>query len=134
VPRILIVDDNPADVELMRIGFDMSGVLVSIESAGDGIVAQHLLRQADAAQRLPHLVLLDYNMPRMTGVDVLVALQREGLTARIPVVVLSTAGAPRDQDRCRQLGARAYFVKPHGADGLVELVGRLRTYLESVPG
>jgi chemotaxis family two-component system response regulator Rcp1 len=128
--RMLVVDDNPGDVELMRIACEMAGLAVVIEVAGDGLAGHQLLLRLIGEGRPPQLVLLDHHMPRLTGPELLALLMGEPATAHIPVVILSTAGEAAYRQHCLRLGAREVVQKPDGIAGLVALIQRLRPYLE----
>ncbi len=128
VPSILLIDDNPVDAELMRIAVEMSAVDYQLVWVPDGQSAFHELERCRADGRPPDLILLDLNMPRMHGTEVLSRLQADGITRRIPVVVLSTFGQPGDRTRLLLAGASEFLLKPDGIRDLVALVGRLRTF------
>jgi CheY-like chemotaxis protein len=135
IPTVFIVDDNPGDVELVRIAFEMSGFDVHAESAMDGIEAVQSLAIAATTNTLPDLVLLDLNMPRANGVEVLGFLKRGGLLERVPVVVLSTSQQAEDRRRSLEQGAREFYTKPEHIRDLVRLVQKLQaTYLEPAAG
>jgi len=123
-PRVLLVEDSDSDVELLRAVFEDALPGVRLEVAWDG--EQALARMLDADRpELPDMVLLDLNLPRVGGLEVLAAMRasEDPLVARLPVVVLTTSRAPADVDRAYTLGARAYVPKPFDVDELLR-VGR----------
>ena len=128
-PCVMMIDDNPGDAELMHIAMEMSALEVELVCAQDGHEAIRELQRRCAAGRPPALILIDLNMPRMPGVEVLARLQADGITARIPVVMLSTAGQAADRARLLGAGASEFYLKPDGISDLVALVGRLRTFI-----
>jgi two-component system response regulator len=128
--RILIVDDNPGDIELVRIACEMAGLPVVIDSVADGIEAMRRLGTADTDGTLPAMVLLDLNMPRANGFEVLAFLRARHLVEQVPVVVLSTSRQPEDHKRCLALGAKAMHSKPESIQDLRRLVEDFRPYLE----
>ena len=134
IPSVLIVDDNPSDVELLRIAFEMSEIAVHLESAADGLSAVQRLVMAATLGTLPDLVLLDLNMPRANGLEVLGSLRRDRRLNRIPVVVLSTSSQWEDRRRCLELGARDFHTKPEHIRDLVQLVQSFQHYLDSAEG
>lgn len=127
--RLLIVDDNPGDIELVRIACEMAGLQVVIESVSDGIEAIRRLSTATTDKTLPALVLLDLNMPRANGFEVLDFMCVRHLVDQVPVVVLSTSRQPEDRRRCLALGARAMHSKPESIQDLRRLVEDFRVYL-----
>lgn len=127
--RILIVDDNPGDIELVRIAFEMAGLPVVIESVADGIEAMRLLSTAARDKTLPAMVLLDLNMPRANGFEVLDFMCVRHLVDQVPVVVLSTSRQIEDRRRCLALGARSMHSKPESIQDLRRLVEDFRVYL-----
>lgn len=130
VHHVLIVDDNPGDVELARIAFEMAGINVLIDSVPDGIEAMRYLNTAAYEQVLPALVLLDLNMPRANGFEVLDFMNVRRLVDKVPVVMLSTSRLPEDRRRCLSLGARAMHSKPESIHELRNLVEEFRVYLD----
>lgn len=128
--RILMVDDNPGDVELVRIACEMAGLQVVIDSVTDGIEAMRRLSTAVKEGTLPAMVLLDLNMPRANGFEVLDFMCVRHLVDQVPVVVLSTSRQSEDRKRCLALGAKAMHSKPESIHDLRQLVEDFRPYLE----
>lgn len=126
--HILIIEDNPGDVELLEIAFEMNGFEPRVQVAEDGEVALALLAERAAQSDLPDLVLLDLNMPRMTGFEVLEAMQARGFTDVVTVVWTSSL-AENDRVRCLALGAQDFLSKPERIGEYIRLVERLREYL-----
>lgn len=115
--KILLVDDNPHDLELALNALDEAGQgnernEIMVASGGQEALAllRHL-RQTDGA-RLPDLILLDLNMSQMDGIAVLDAIRSEKDTREIPVVMLTTSGEDRDIRESYAHGASAYVIKP----------------------
>ncbi len=131
IPRILVVDDNRSDVELLRIAFEMSEISVQVESAADGLSALQQLVTWATLGTLTDLVLLDLNMPRANGLQVLGSLRHNRRLNRIPVVMLSTSSQWEDRRRCLELGAREFHTKPEHIRDLVRLVKSFHPYLGS---
>jgi two-component system response regulator len=128
--RILIVDDNPGDVELVRIACEMAGLGVAIESVADGIEAMRRLSSAAKDGTLPAMMLLDLNMPRANGFEVLDFMCVRHLVEQVPVVVLSTSHQSEDRKRCLALGAKAMHSKPESIQDLRRLVEDFRPFLD----
>jgi CheY-like chemotaxis protein len=114
---ILLVEDNPDDVELTLRAFKSASVANPVRVARDGIDALDFLFCTGAyAERKseppPHVVLLDLNLPKLDGLEVLRRLKADSRTLSIPVVVLTVSERNRDIDESRRLGAESYIVKP----------------------
>ena len=123
--RILAVDDSRADLVLLEEAFSQHGVEAELESAHDGDAALDHLR-GDGP--LPDLVLLDLNMPRRHGREVLSELKADPELRSIPVIILSTSASPGDVADCYARHANSYLVKPVDFDGMTELVGALDAF------
>ncbi|MFT2721910.1 response regulator [Deinococcus sp. A31D244] len=112
--EILLVEDNPADVMLTREAFEDAHFPHHLHHARDGVDALSFLRREGphvAAPR-PDVVLLDLNMPRMTGLELLDILKLDAELRSIPVIVLTTSRAESDIWRSYNLHANAYIPKP----------------------
>lgn len=126
--RILLVDDNPADIELAMLAFQDDAFPAEVSSVGNGKDALDRLRTA-AAEQLPDLILLDLNMPGISGFEVLEYVRAQPRLANIPVVVFTTSNAPSDRLRCERAGATRYWVKPRRYADLVATLSGLRALL-----
>lgn len=129
---ILLVEDNADDVELTRIAFAEARIANPLHVVGDGRQAlDYLFGRGEWADRDPEvdppsLVLLDLNMPRLDGREVLQAIRAEARTRSLPVVVMTTSAEPFDVEACYALGANSYIRKPVDFDqfmGAVKQVG-----------
>ena len=130
---ILLVEDNPDDVELTRLAFAEAGEPHRLHVVSDGAEAvDYLLRRGRHASRdaddLPALVLLDLNLPRLDGREVLQAIRADDATRCLPVVVLTTSAEPGDVDKAYALGANSYIQKPVEFDRFVEVVRQVGRY------
>jgi two-component system, chemotaxis family, response regulator Rcp1 len=114
VSEILLVDDNPADLDLTIDALAQSTWRTNVSTVSDGAEAMaYLLREGKySAATRPHLTLLDLNLPRKDGVSVLADMKSNPVLRRIPVVIFSTSQAPKDVERCYELGANSYVTKP----------------------
>lgn len=112
--RLLLIEDNPADIELTRQCFRESSIPTEIDSALSGDAALAYLRRegefADAPR--PDLVLLDLNLPGIDGREVLAAIKTDPQLETIPVIVLTTSDAESDVHEAYRLQANSYFRKP----------------------
>ncbi len=133
-PIILLVDDSDNDGTLMRIVFERAGLVWPLQYARDGMEAIAYLR-GDGAYGdrlrfpLPTVMLLDLNMPRKNGFEVLEWLREQPLLRRLPAYVLSASSRVEDVQRAYDLGARAYLVKPAKLDGLTHLAKCLQAWV-----
>lgn len=121
--EILLVEDNPADVRLTVEALKDAKVRNQLHVAHDGAEALALLR--DLAPRKvprPDLILLDLNLPRKDGREVLAEIKRDEALRPIPVVVLTTSQADQDIRRCYDLGANAFITKPVDIDQFFDVV------------
>jgi CheY-like chemotaxis protein len=118
VNRLLLVEDNAADVVLMQAALQEAGVDHQLSVAGDGEQALSALR-ADGG--LPDLVLLDLNMPRKDGREVLAEVKADPALLEVPVIVLTTSQSPSDVSFAYRNHANAYVRKPNGLDELISV-------------
>ncbi len=111
---ILLVEDSPADVRLTREALKEAKVLNMLHVVQDGVAALAFLRRQGqyASSPRPDLILLDLNLPRKDGREVLDEIKKDKDLQRIPVVVLTTSRAEEDVLRTYQLHANAYVTKP----------------------
>jgi two-component system, chemotaxis family, response regulator Rcp1 len=128
--RVLLVEDNEADVRLTREALREAGEGVRLSSVGDGEQAlAYMRRQAGFAEApRPDLVLLDLNLPRKNGLEVLVEMRADESLACIPVIVLTSSAARQDVEAAYARGANAFVVKPLELDAFVDLIGAIRGF------
>lgn len=129
--RLLLVDDSPADVRLAQEALREGGWDVELMVADDGIRALDLLKKTTATDdesQHPKLVLLDLNMPRKDGRQLLQEIKADPQLRRIPVVILSTSEATQDVRDCYDLGASAYISKPLDLDEFMAVMRNLGAY------
>ncbi len=128
--EILLVEDNAADVKLAEEIFKEGGLSFNLQVARDGEQAMAMLRREGehADLVMPDFVLLDLNLPRKDGREVLAEIKADPVLRRIPVMVLSTSNAPRDVLTCYELQANAYICKPIDLDEFIELVESIRAF------
>jgi len=130
---ILIVEDNPTDVMLIRRALARLKIANPVQVVADGDRAvDYLSGHDDYADRmqfpLPALILLDLKLPRRSGLEVLEWLRRQEGLRRVPVVMLTSSRQSDDVNRAYDLGANSYLVKPVEFDGLQEMLGTINTY------
>jgi len=128
---ILLVEDNPDDVDLTLRAFRKSRLTNQIVVKRDGQEAlDYLLGESeeDDAGALPTVTLLDLNMPRLNGLDVLKRLRSEERTRFMPVVILTTSDEQRDVINSYQLGANSYIRKPVDTQEFFAAIQELEVY------
>jgi chemotaxis family two-component system response regulator Rcp1 len=122
--EILLVEDSPGDVRLTREALREGQVLNHLEVVGDGVEALDYLFQRNqfAGATRPDLILLDLNLPRKDGREVLSEIKADGTLKRIPVVVLTTSQSEEDVLRTYDLHANCYIPKPVDFDRFIAVV------------
>lgn len=127
---ILLVEDNPADIELTRESLDEARILSNLHVARDGIEAMTFLNQeppqADAP--IPDLILLDLNLPKKDGREVLRECKEDEELRKLPIVVLTSSQAEADIARAYDLHANSYVVKPVELSEFVEIMKRIEGF------
>jgi chemotaxis family two-component system response regulator Rcp1 len=128
--EILLVDDNPADIDLTIDALAQSAWPGKISTVPDGVEAMAYLRREGkhAAATRPQLVLLDLNLPRKDGRAVLSDMKSDPALRRIPVVIFSTSQAPKDIECSYELGANSYVSKPPTLVAWVSAVKLLKDF------
>lgn len=126
--NILLVEDNEADAYLLMEFFEKYNV-DGIRWVTDGRAALDFVAQKGeySGSPRPDVILMDLGLPRISGYDALKKLKDDPSYANIPVVVLTTSCNPLDQRQCMDLGANAFFSKPHNLKGYEELTHKLAT-------
>ncbi|WP_135363158.1 response regulator [Halosimplex halophilum] len=128
--EILLAEDNPGDVTLTRKALERGSISNNLHVVGDGVEALSFLRQEGeyADEPRPDLVLLDLNMPRKDGRDVLEEIKTDDDLRRIPVVVMTSSEAEEDIVQSYDLHANAYLTKPIDFDGFLDIVKRIEDF------
>jgi two-component system, chemotaxis family, response regulator Rcp1 len=121
--RILLAEDNAGDVFLVRRALEKHGVEHDLVVAKNGEEAMRLLHQAEAgpSEGVPELILLDLNLPRVDGSQILSHIRGTKAFAGTPVIVLTSSDSPRDRDSALSQGANWYFRKPTDLNSFMEL-------------
>jgi chemotaxis family two-component system response regulator Rcp1 len=132
--EILLVEDSPADILLTREAFQESRIVNTIHVAEDGIQAMDFLykRGEYASSPRPDLILLDLNLPRKNGREVLAEIKADPNLKKIPIVVLTTSSADEDILKAYDLNANCYVVKPVGFDNFMQAMQSIRHFWFSV--
>jgi len=131
---VLLVEDDPGDVLMTQEAFKDNKLANRLSVVPDGIDAMAFLRKEDqyAGSPTPDLVLLDLNLPRMDGREVLAAMKSDPELRRIPVVVLTTSEAEEDVLRSYSLHANAYVTKPVDFHRFIEVVRQIDDFFVTV--
>ena len=121
--RILVAEDNPADVYLLREAFNVAGEDIEILVVSDGEQAlEYVQRQGRFGNAaVPDLVVLDLNLPKSDGGDVLRCIRETPAYSDVPVVVLTSSDSPRDRKTAESLGANCFITKPSDLDAFLAL-------------
>ncbi len=132
--NVLLVEDDPGDVLLVREAFAERGLVERLDVVGDGVEALRYVRGEGqyASCRTPDLILLDLNLPRKGGAEVLAEIKGDEALATIPVVVLTTSKSDQDVMRAYRDHANAYVTKPADFARFREIVDRIDEFFAGV--
>jgi two-component system, chemotaxis family, response regulator Rcp1 len=119
---ILLIEDNPGDVRLAREGMNTWRIPPQVRVASDGMEALDILRDAEPMKVIPDIILLDLNLPRLSGREVLHEIKSSEALRQIPVIVLSSSDADDDVRTAYDLQANCYVVKPGTLDSFLDMV------------
>jgi chemotaxis family two-component system response regulator Rcp1 len=128
--EVLLIEDSPADVALTKELLNGSRVPNRVTVAGDGEQAMAILRRKGrhAAAAVPDMIMLDLNLPRVDGRDVLAELKSDPMLRRIPVVVLSTSSAEHDIRQAYDQHVNAYVTKPIDLDQFIAVIAAIEAF------
>ncbi len=128
--EILLIEDNPGDVELAREGLRECKIRNNLHAVGDGVEASAFLHRkgAYASRPRPDLIILDLNLPKRDGRDLLKEIKEDEELKSIPVVILTTSAAEEDILRSYSLHANCYVTKPLGLDQFLQVVRSIETF------
>lgn len=127
--RILVVDDSPSDVRLIREALKDSSVTVTLVIARDGVEATEYLHKTLAGEFLrPDLIILDLNLPRKSGREVLAEIKSDLRLKQIPVIVMTSSSASEDVSYAYNLNANSYITKPGDLAEYLRVVRALQVF------
>ena len=128
--RVLLVEDNPHDVRLAREAIAEADSSIELDVVTDGAAALDYLRSRGTTTDtpVPAFVLLDYNLPKRDGADVLSVIKSDSILRRIPINIFTTSDSKEDIVRMYDLHANAYLTKPQTIDQYVSLVDHLESF------
>jgi CheY-like chemotaxis protein len=125
---ILLVEDNPMDVDLTRRAFLKRNILNPIIVARDGEVALNLMNSWSSATDQPVMVLLDLKLPKVTGLEVLAKMKQDPHHRRIPVIILTSSSDSGDIAKAYDLGVNSYIVKPVDFNQFMDVATQINQY------
>lgn len=125
---VLLVEDNPVDVDLTLRAFARRKLTNPVLVARDGEEALAFLPRWEAGEPRPLVILLDLKLPRVHGLEVLAQWKAHPVSRDIPVVVLTSSAEDRDIATAYQLGANSYIVKPVDFEKFLEVAGQIELY------
>ena len=128
LPPILLVEDNPVDLDLTLRAFSRKGFTNQILVARDGEEALAFMGRWAAGEPLPAVILLDIHLPKIDGLEVLRTLKAHERFRRIPVVVLTSSREDRDLKAAYDLGVNSYIEKPVSFSKFVEVAEQVELY------
>ncbi len=126
--RILLAEDNPGDVLLVRQALEEHDLLHELFIVSDGEEASRFIDQIGNINSCPDLFLLDLNLPKIDGLEILDQLRNRSKCPSIPVVVISSSDRCVEPKRLDAFSIDHYFKKPYDLDGFLELGALIRTY------
>jgi CheY-like chemotaxis protein len=125
--RLLIIEDNPGDVTLLGLALTRAEVNCEVSVIEDGGAALEFVRQHEPS--VPDLVILDLNLPKADGREVLSAMRSVEAFADVPVVIWTSSNAPHERTQLNALGVSRYLVKPPDLDEFLKLGGVIKDVL-----
>ena len=133
--RVMLIEDSKSDVRLVLEALQKHNLNASIEVVADGDEALNRIQrlQDRPSEEHPQLVLLDLNMPRVDGMEVLKGIRDSPVSARVPVVVMSSTALPGEFETALEPGGR-YFRKPVDLDDFMKLGALVKSVIENQPG
>jgi CheY-like chemotaxis protein len=133
-PLVLLVEDNPADAELVEEAFAEANIDCHLSILRDGAQAIEFIERLDSgvSDACPDLVLLDLNLPKVGGDAVLERVRSSPKCKGVKVLIVSSSDAPTDRKRAMDLGASEYFRKPSSLEQFMEVGPRVRGMLQAL--
>ena len=128
--EVLLVEDNPGDVRLTQEALKDGRVMVNLTVASDGVEALDILNRRSGHEKAarPDLILLDLNLPRKNGREVLEEIKADEDLKRIPVIVMTTSKAEQDIHKVYNLNANCYVTKPVDLDEFLNVVRSIEDF------
>ncbi|HEV9037624.1 MAG TPA: response regulator [Puia sp.] len=130
--HILLVDDNEGDILLTREALEDARIINRISIAYDGLEAIRFLKEPSEGEETPDLILLDINLPKMNGTEVLEVIKNDPQLKRIPVIMLTTSAAEKDILASYDKHANCYITKPVDLDRFMDVVRTIEDFWISI--
>ena len=130
--EILLVEDNPGDVRLIKEVFKDAKIYNTMQVAYDGEAAMEILQRNDGNTSFPDLILLDLNLPKKDGREVLREIKGDDYLKCIPVVILTTSNAEEDLIETYKMNANCYITKPVDLDQFINVVKSIENFWLSI--
>ena len=129
-PHILLAEDNPGDVMLLKKALNQGDFDTTVHTVTDGKEALQFLQQKEihVDKPYPDLILMDLDMPRKDGIEVLESMTMDPELQQVPVIVLTSSEAKEDIVRSYNHHANAYMVKPTDFEGFLNIISRLEEF------
>lgn len=128
--QILLVEDNPGDIKIAQEAFKQNNSTTTLNYVQDGIQAIDYLKKnlAFANAITPDLILLDLNLPKKDGKEVLLEIKTDKALKQIPVIILTTSESETDINECYLLGANSYITKPMDLESFLKAIKSIEEY------
>ena len=132
---IWLVEDSPADVALLRYAFEQYGIIARVEVYSDGEAAIRRIEEIDrkttggSCACFPRLAVLDMNLPKCDGIEVLERLRKSSVLSRVPVIVFTSSESERDRAMSTELGAKEYVLKALDLDQFASVGAVVKRFL-----
>jgi CheY-like chemotaxis protein len=126
--RILLIEDNPMDIDLTKRAFTREDLAIEFDVAKDGEEALDYIKKWDADAPLPIFILLDLKLPKIDGLQVLREIKAHSRYRAIPIVVLTSSSEDRDIETAYKLGANSYIIKEIDFDKFLEIAAEVEHY------
>jgi len=130
-PRVLLGEDNPQDVYLIHMAFAENGIKPDLVVVNDGGDMLDELGRLTHSTWMPDLIVLDLNLPRHDGLEILAYIGKRDILANVPLVILTSSDSPRDVSAAARLGFHNYIRKPSSLDEFLAIGSIFRTLIES---
>lgn len=129
-PRVLLVEDNPGDIRLTQEALKESQMDIHLDVVSDGEQAiDFLMKKGKYVDSIrPHIILLDLNLPKKNGIEVLKEIKAHDSLRKIPVIVLTTSDADHDISKAYSLNANCYILKPVDFDDFAKVIRLIEVY------
>jgi hypothetical protein len=129
---ILLIEDNPTDIDLTRRAFARRKVLIPLEVARDGEEALDYLARWEAGELLPVVILLDIHLPKLSGLEILHQYKNHPQSRKIPIIILTTSAEDRDIQAAYQHGVNSYIIKPVDFEKFVDVAAQIDLYWNAI--